>query len=456
MDKIRKFASSNMFIFIVFSILWAVILSFAIMVCDDTGAMRVEGGSILSYWAKSMDHYHNWSSRVLVNFIIFIFTDRMPVYWAIFMGVSMFILLLACSKLFIDDSRREECLFLLSMIMLFPYWEINTAGWMATMGTYFAPTAFGMMALIPIKKITLGENLKFVEFLWYSICLIYGANNEQMMILLLGCYGIANIYWWFNKKFSIMGAIQLLIAIASAGFVATCPGNLVRRRVEIVDRFPAFDHLNLLGKVELGYETGIYELLFEKNLFFIVFCLILAVLVWNKYEDNIIRGLAVIPASLSVILGPAKFIVESVLPYISGVSNGIPYWGLVNEENRGGLGYFIQFFLLSICIVIILLNIYLLCENWTQLIVCFTILCMGIASRVAIGFSPTIYISGIRTNTVMYYSFIFVICYIYSVCLKKNENEKRKSFVLLSKGINMLACLAVLNMIFVVANCFRE
>ena len=82
--------------------------------------------------------------------------------------------------------------------------------------------------------------------------------------------GVANVYWLINKKVSIIGIIQLVLSLASAAFVMTCPGNIARRRVEIVDRFPAFDHLNFLGNVELGYETGAHELIYDGNLFYIV------------------------------------------------------------------------------------------------------------------------------------------------------------------------------------------
>lgn len=181
-NKIKEFFAEYK-VMILLSVFFALILAFARMSCDDVAAMRVENGTLLSYLKKSIDMYDTWTSRVLVNFVVFIFTDHNPVYWAIFEGISMFVLLMAIKKLFISKTDNEaEVVVMSCLVLLFPYWQLSSAGWIATVTTYFSPIAFGMVSLIPIRRILRGEKIAWWEYVWYFGCLIYGANNEQMMV----------------------------------------------------------------------------------------------------------------------------------------------------------------------------------------------------------------------------------------------------------------------------------
>lgn len=159
------------------------------MARDDVGGMRVEQGNLLSYWNYSIEMYYTWASRVIVNFVVFIFTDNNPIYWAIFNGISMFVLIKAMKILFIDgNSDNMSDIFTSCMVMLFPFWHLSSAGWMATVTTYFLPMAFGLFSLVPIKSILKNEKIIWWKFVLYWLCLVYGANNEQVMVVILLSY----------------------------------------------------------------------------------------------------------------------------------------------------------------------------------------------------------------------------------------------------------------------------
>ena len=200
-EIIYRIKTDNKRVFYIICILFSIMLSFIQLYGDDITGMRVENGSIVDYWKYSVYLCSIWTSRLFVNFVIFLFSDnRYTFIWAAYMGLSLYVLMYSFSKLFAGDSSKECNLVIASIIMLFPWHYLNNAGWIATMTTYLSPTAFGFFSLIPIKKYLCGQKLKWWEGVVYSLALIYGANLEQMMVVILGSYTAAVVYFAVIKK----------------------------------------------------------------------------------------------------------------------------------------------------------------------------------------------------------------------------------------------------------------
>ncbi len=456
-QKLMAFFRENSII-IFLSVFFAIAFSFANMGVDDIGEMRVEGGNLLSYWNKSINFYHIWSSRLLVNFIIFIFTDNNIIFWAVFVGFSMFLLLIAFKELFaVNDNKTTEMIFMSCMVMLYPWNHLSSAGWIATVTTYFSPIAFGMISLIPIKKVLNGEKIIWWKFLLYLICLIYGANNEQMMVVILLSY-LVTLIWHFivNRKIDIYLSLCTIASIGSAVFTFTCPGNANRKITSIAAYFHSFEHLNFIDKAELGYETTAYWLIFSDSLFIEITCLLLLLMVFLKYKDSCIRMVSAIPFITTIAFGPLKMKVARFFAGIINLSAEIPYFGLVNPDNRGGLGPYAEFLVMSICLAVVLIDIFLLCREWKQFIVSATLIAGGFASRLAMGFSPTIYTSDVRTNSIMCFCIIAVMVYIYSINknLFKTDGQSflKEKYVL--EVMTLLAVFSGLNLIYIIYTTF--
>ena len=72
------------------------------------------------------------------------------------------------SKLFVNENHKSCNYFIASAVMLYPFANLYTAGWIATKTTYFMPTAFGFFSMIPIKKILIKEKFKWWESTVYK------------------------------------------------------------------------------------------------------------------------------------------------------------------------------------------------------------------------------------------------------------------------------------------------
>lgn len=440
-DMFNKLKNNNKFIFLAISIIFAIILNFASMFGDDLYLMHIAGNNILDYWNASVDLYSTWSSRILVNFLIFFFTDRNPLYWALFMGISMYALLYSFYKLFGKNDVYSNVL-IVAIILFFPFKEISTAGWIATTITYFSPVAFGFLALIPIKKQFDSEDIKAFEYILYSISLVFACNNEQVMALLLACYFVASIYYTVTKKRSLYVYIQLLTTIACAVFILTCPGNSARDVSEVAKWFPSFNYYGLTTKLDICFSTTMKWLLCD-NAFFPIFSIVITYLIWNKYKTTFIRTVSLITSFILVICNYFKDISTTIFPYFEILNNEIPYYGLFNS---GDIYHTQAIAIYSVWIVIILIIIYeiiMLADSLPTLLASLTLVGAGFMGRMAIAVSPTIYASGYRTCAILIFSLMAAL--ILLINKSKIDINKFKYILLTSIALNLI------NLIFIVA-----
>lgn len=341
--KVRK---NRDYIFAITSIIVFIICIFAQMGGDDVTSMRVEEGTIAACWDKALYFYEVWSSRVLVNFVIFIFTSRNSIVWALYMGVSMYILQKAFSLLFVEKyiERKKYNLLISAIVFAFPFAEIAEVGWIATSCTYFGPIAFGFMSLVPIKKISKKVRINWWEYPAYIFCLIYGANNEQMMVVIVCSYLVAVGYCLFRHQINIFLIMMVLLSITSLVFILTCPGNYSREMAELVSNNPTYGMLDSVNKLELGMSTAVRYLLFSDKLYVLIVCVCFSVLMFEKYNDIMFRIISCIPIAVVGLLGVMKDTLSKFYPLIDIITQEVSQNRLISVNTGGGVRYMPVFY----------------------------------------------------------------------------------------------------------------
>ena len=439
-------------VFFASSILFGILFSYIHVFCDDIAGMRIESGTLADYWERAVDACSWWSSRVLVNFVLLIFVDNSQFFlFGALMGLSLFILLYSFSELFTPAEGRykRQCnLVITCLVLLFPFQYFKSAGWIATMTTYLTPTAFGFFSLIPIRKTLYNRKIKWWEYLLYSAALIYGANNEQMMVVILGCYGVCTMYFLMSKKVKPYLLVQLLLSVASCLNVMLCPGNFARAKSEIrwYKNWRMFDRID---KVDLGYSTTMQWLLLGSNAFLIVICLLFAYLLWKKYRNIRLAATAGIPAAFTILFGPLRTITLTLFPSISLFTDGIERNGLVTVVNRGDFKAFSTYFIWMITLMLLCMAVILLQDSMIMLIASMSMLLFGAASRMVMGFSPTIYASAERTFTIMVFCVIGVACLAYSNSVERGylDNRSLKAIGSIAAILIMISFISIMFMV---------
>ena len=452
LNNIRdRFRNDNKKIFYIICIIFAVIFSFIGIFGDDATGMQGRG-SIAACWQKSVDFYTIWSSRIFVNFVVFLFTrlDN-TYYWGIFMGISLYVLMYSFSKLFASRENEKECnMVIASLVMLFPFYYLGSAGWLSTLTTYLSPTAFGFLSLIPLKKVYDGEKISWYGYIIYSLALLYGANNEQMMVVVVGCYIVGFIYLLLCRKFDLYILFQSLLAIASFCIVMLCPGNENRVYGEQGSYFKNWRMLNKIDKADLGYSTTMQDTFFGSHICIIAVCCLLTYLIWKKYKKTSYMMIAGIPAFLTILFGPLKDVVSTMFPNTYGLTDKIDRDGLVTAANRGDFKAFGRYFIWAAMITMICITVILLQDNIRMLVFNMVLLGAGTASRLAIGLSPTIYISGGRAFTAMFFCIIAVACCVYSNCINQGYIKAAECKKINTIGVFLLVC-SMINILFLAA-----
>lgn len=218
--------------------------------------------------------YLAWSSRVFIDVLIPFFVDHellLKITCTVFLLISPLILL----KLF-KGNTLIHLLFCFVIISLFPYYEMKTAGFAATVLNYYFPIVLGLFLCAAIYN-----NCKFNLFVFFIILIvgIFACNHEQCVVIIFTFSLFAIISSW--PHLNVRALETLVISILSLVFIFMSPGNAVRMSQEMQNWMPEFATFSLFAKVYMGITTTFYNLCYHNNLPF-VFCFVVLVLCLTK------------------------------------------------------------------------------------------------------------------------------------------------------------------------------
>lgn len=340
---------------------------------------------------------------------------------------------------------------LLFMILMYPFNAMNGSGWATTTIVYMWSLATCLFALIPIRKIWDGEKIKYWEYPLYTISLIFAANQEQTCSILCGSYILFSIFMIIkNKKIHPYMIIQSLFAIASIIFILTCPGNYIRSQQEVGDLFKDFEMLSFLDKVSLGLTSTMGLIIKKRNLVYTMLSLLSVIYIFSNYKEKIFRVVAVIPFLSILLLGIAAPIVNQVFPFFNSFRNFI-----VREEimltaaNCNNLLNIVPVVFACINFICLALSILLIFKNLKNNIAILVFL-VGLASKIIIGFSPTVFSSVERSTIFFEFSMIIVMLLIWQELIKKTDKNDLKVQKLTRSIIEYTGVLQYINILLCV------
>lgn len=385
---------------------------------------NINGTSIWSYVAP---RYFTWTSRFLIEYVLCGVLKISKYLWILIEALMVTLAGYSISKLFIKENKNECNLMLVFMILVFPITVMNGAGWAATTVNYMWPLATCLFAIVPIRKIWDGEKIKFWEYPLYIIALVFAGNAEQTCAILFGTYLLFTILMIIkNKKIHPFMIIQTILIIASLIFILTCPGNSVRTESEIVEYFKDFEMLTFLDKIGLGFTSTMGLIVEKANIVFLMMCITIAVYVFTNYKEKLYRIVAIIPICSMFVTCFSMYSTNLIFPYFAG------FRGLLTEEqvmltaaNSNNLLYTIPFMFATVNFICVIMSLLLIFKNLKNNIGLLVFL-VGLASRLIIAFSPTVFLSGERTMLFFDFSMIIVTLLVWQEMSKKNDKSDKK------------------------------
>lgn len=379
--------------------------------------------------------YLTWTSRYLIELVLFSIECYFPHLWKIINMLSLIIIYYSINRIVNGkNSVYIKWAIVLGMI-LYPFIDLGSAGWGATTINYLWPVAAALVAFIPIINLLKGKKIKY-KLLFIEIpVFVFACNNEQCCLLCLGFTIMYIIYLLINKKkIHPLFYIYLALSIASLIFIGTCPGNALRYSSELLNWFPDYNQLSFIQKILLAFNNT-FELYFMKcDYLFIAFILIL-MLYYGEKKDKInfiwsfilFIGCFLIPYYKIYILNNNYYLFfkakESVLPIL-----------YLNSKRYLLESMISIFYFISIMRLLYKIN----SDSSDSRRFLFPILFLaGFLSRFVVGFSPTLFASGFRTG--LFFSILLILLIVFinkRIC----ENTGRKY-----ENISLI-CLSVLSL----------
>lgn len=453
-EKIKKILKNKNIALLVLFILELLLMIFITpnKYDDQVFLESVTGTTVWSYVGP---RYFNWTSRIIIEFVLCSVLKISKYLWILIEALMVTLIGYSISKIFVkeNENKKENMLILISMIIIYPIMQMNSAGWAATTINYIWPLATGLFALIPIRKIWDGEKIKIWQYPLYSLGLIFAGNQEQACAILFGAYTVFSVLMIIkNKKIHPFVVLQNLLIIASLIFILTCPGNSARTLTEIENHFKDFEMLNVLDKFGLGLTSTMGLIIDKGNIVFAIMSMIIAVYIFLNYKEKLYRIIALIPVFSITTLCYFKNIATNIFPFLSSLKNL-----LIKEEimltaaNSNNLLNVIPFIFAAANFIAIIMSLLLIFKNLKNNIAILVFLA-GLASRLLMGFSPTVFLSGERTMLFFDFSMIIVSILVWQELTKKNDKydkkiQKRTEFVIKSAAvlqyINSIVCILI-------------
>lgn len=432
MDKIKKICKSVYLPFIVFAIILICTHIRLQKVADDIWfADILKNQGILEY---TINRYNTWTSRTIIESILVSLanTNVSFIIWKV-LNILMFELLAYSTyKLFIKDIKEEKTKLQLLWILIFgilliPFSMLKDAGWIATTTNYLWVLALGMFLITIIKKSLKKEKIKWYYTLFYILAALYASNQEQMAATLFAVFTLYILYLLKTKqiktKLNKTTIFVYIVIILNLIYILTCPGNLIRKIEETQTWYGAYQDYGIVSKLELGITSMMKYLIIDGRVVFIVLTAIMAYYVTKKYKNTLCKIIGIIPFIGSTFLNVFSGFTNQILPKLTELMNIYSKNELIiNITNKTQLSLYIPITIYGIILLCILINIYLIFKNTNKCKIIIIIYMLGLATRLIMGFSPTVFASAERTSLFLYFSFIIIIILTFKQLINEEKN----------------------------------
>ena len=333
-----------------------------------------------------INRYQQWSSRLVIESILVFSTHHLVLYKAVlsllFFSVPVAIYL-ALTKILPNQSAVNNTLnkavLSLAVSSLLPYFQLPPVGIIAGMTNYYFPIVFLIWSYSLLVSF---KDFSYLKALCLLALSLLAFSHEQCCLLAFLTLGPIYLLKKSNLKLFLVFAVLCVLSVI---FHATCPGNMVRTVDATAICLPEFVNYSLFDKLSLGTILFIERTITSTKIMFLFLAGSLFLMLLGRV-DNYKTYIAKI---LFLICFVAVYVLlRKALPDVE-VSTKQEVFDTVTAT----------FVVYSVIIALMLVALLYLQDVsiigkvillWTFLAAC--------AVTVLIGWSPTMFASGLRTE----------------------------------------------------------
>lgn len=373
--------------------------------------------------------YATWSSRSLIEFNVGVLVSVPTEIWRILDSVIFAAIAVLLSKLLANNNESPffynclACLFVGLFIITFSK-ILESAGWLATTTNYIWPICFILIHFYLLKEFIfknkdISKFKRSIIYLILIITLLEAISSEQLLVMVGGAYLFTIVYCLY-KKIEIPKLIYLFIIIILFNFIYDfcCPGNINRVKVVTKLGFPDYANFNIINKLDVGINYFLSWILMAKDLFSVIFLVLLGVytyLISNKKKITIITLIPCLAVLFFASLRFANF--TTVYSYfdLTNLKHGLLSLGFIRMLSCG-----VMYLIITL---IPLYSIYLIYKDNKKLgYFIFVLLILGFGSVIISGFTPSL-----TSDGRIYLNYLFVMIILDYLLVDKILEFKNKN-----------------------------
>lgn len=338
------------------------------------------------------------SARPLTDSMTYIFA-RCPLLWRILNPLLLTLFAKTLSVLLpAENIEKNKLALFLCIAVVFPAMIVVDAGFIATTVNYLWPFTFGLISLVPLKKLFNGSKLHVYEYLVSIPLLLYAVNMQQTSVLLFAVFLTSVICLYSKRNYSFYPLTGLLISGAGSVFMfaINTVGDNNRMVREAARYFPDFVQLNIFEKAELGFSSTFYCMTMEIRFAFFAFAaftLYIMIKTLKNKDKFLFKLSSAFPFIFTIVFSTLSLTPVRESAFWAFFSGGMKHYRMTKAAYSFEIIPDLLFILVAVCVIISLYRLL----NIKRFVTALVILASVLASRMIMGFSPTVWASGYRT-----------------------------------------------------------
>ena len=339
--------------------------------------------------------YVHWTSRVVSEFVL-VNVIRCPILWRI-IDFMMFATLPVLISRILGGGRSANWA-AAAAVLLFPFHDMGTAGWVTTTVTHFWPFWGIFYIVMLLKKMAAEERIHTAEAVFGVLVAVVTGSHEQYAVIMAVLLVLYGVYLWLQKRkpgnLPVLVPL-MLVNVISLAVIALCPGNAERNKVSIAD-LPIYGEFGFGEKLYLGLLSIERVFIANADIVFFIVISVWTVLVCGKTKDFKKTLISALP--LFILFG--QTVLRTAYPGLSGL---FVMPGQILEWSWSELSTWIPIVYLAVTVASMIYALYqLFGENLYEYICLLILLGCGFGAGMILGFMATIYVSGERVYAPLY------------------------------------------------------
>lgn len=339
--------------------------------------------------------YVHWTSRVVSEFVL-VNVIRCPILWRI-IDFMMFATLPVLISRILGGGRSANWA-AAAAVLLFPFHDMGTAGWVTTTVTHFWPFWGIFYIVMLLKKMAAEERIHTAEAVFGVLIAVVTGSHEQYAVIMAVLLVLYGVYLWLQKRkpgnLPVLVPL-MLVNVISLAVIALCPGNAERNKVSIAD-LPIYGEFGFGEKLYLGLLSIERVFIANADIVFFIVISVWTVLVCGKTKDFKKTLISALP--LFILFG--QTVLRTAYPGLSGL---FVMPGQILEWSWSELSTWIPIVYLAVTVASMIYALYqLFGENLYEYICLLILLGCGFGAGMILGFMATIYVSGERVYAPLY------------------------------------------------------